>query len=127
MSVHLVGQFFVGRATAHRLETAITAEHLHDDRWGRALDAVWETGLSGLLMTIARPANECFSVSAQNVHLDFSRFSVTGAQPSSERKGDEFAPLKITAGDSKDHWPELKQFWVDVIYSNDGDVHYFCG
>ncbi|MEM6715327.1 MAG: hypothetical protein AAF622_09665 [Cyanobacteria bacterium P01_C01_bin.147] len=42
---------------AHRLRTAITAEHLHDDRWGRASDTVWETGLSGLLMTIARPGD----------------------------------------------------------------------
>ena len=123
--LYLFEQFFVGKATEHLLGTGITAEHLNDDRLGRALDAVWETGLSGLFMTIAMQAYQRFGVSAPSVHLDSSSFSVTGAYPLSDSEAEELATLKITYGYSKDHRPDLKQFLVDVICSNDGDVPLF--
>lgn len=123
--LYLFEQFFVGKATEHLLGAGITAKHLNDDRLGRALDAVWEAGLSGLFMTIAMQAYQRFGVSAQSVHLDSSSFSVTGAYPSSEAETEELVPLKITYGYSKDHRPDLKQFLVDVICSNDGEVPLF--
>ena len=123
--LYLFEQFFVGKATEHLLGAGITAEHLNDDRLGRALDAVWEAGVSSLFMTIAMSAYQRFGVSAQSVHLDSSSFSVTGAYPWSEAEADELSALKITYGYSKDHRPDLKQFLVDIICRSDGDVPLF--
>lgn len=121
--LYLFEQFFVGKATEHLLGGGIAAEHLNDDRLGRALDMVWETGLSGLFMSLAMQGYQRFGVSAQSVHLDSSSVSVTGDYPVSEEAGLE--TLKITYGYSKDHRPDLKQFLMDIICSNDGDVPLF--
>ncbi|RME08212.1 MAG: IS1634 family transposase [Bacteroidetes bacterium] len=121
--LYLFEQFFVGKATEHLLGAGIAAEHLNDDRLGRALDEVWQTGVSGLFMHLAVKAYQRFGVSAQSLHLDSSSFSVTGAYPVSEEA--DLETLKITYGYSKDHRPDLKQFLVDIICSNDGDVPLF--
>ncbi len=73
-------------------------------------------------MTIAMQAYQRFGVSVASLHLDSSSFSVTGDYPSPEAKAEELATLKITYGYSKDHRPDLKQFLVDVICSNDANV-----
>lgn len=120
--LYLFEQFFDGKATEHLLGAGITAAHLNDDRLGRALDDLWDTGLSELFTSVAMRAYEHFGLSAPSLHLDSSSISVTGnyAAPL-----DDMATVSITYGYSKDHRPDLKQFLVHLMCSNDGDVPLF--
>ena len=64
-------------------------------------------------------AYRCYELDVRRYHLDSSRWSVHGAyEETSEGQG----CLEIRHGYSKAHRPDLKQFVVDMICCNDGDV-----
>ena len=125
--LYLFGEFFVGKATEHLLGKGIQPEHLNDDRLARALDDLWNKGLSEVFTSIALKAYRRFGLQSKSVHLDSSSISVEGQyEMAEESESDgEPTPIKITYGYSKDHRPDLKQFLVDVICSGDGDVPLF--
>ena len=51
--LYLFEKFFVGKATEHLLGEGIRPEHLNDDRIGRVLDKLYETGLTEVFVTVA--------------------------------------------------------------------------
>lgn len=119
--LYLFSQFFVGKATEHLLGEGIQASHLNDDRLGKTLDDLWGAGLSELFTRIAMRAYRQFRVSGKSLHLDSSSFSVSGDYEPEEG----LKSIEITHGYSKDQRPDLKQFLVDLICTNDGDVPLF--
>lgn len=130
--LYLFSQFFEGKAVEHLLGARITAEHLNDDRLGRALDRFYEYGVTELFTTLALKAAHQFGVDTDRVHLDSSSMSVEGRyRPPEEAKADTAeavdassspCPIPITYGYSRDRRPDLKQFLLDTICSGDGDV-----
>ena len=121
--LYLFQEFFVGKATEHLLGKGILPEHLNDDRIGRALDSLWDYGLTPMFTNIAMLAQRQFKIAAASLHLDSSSFSVVGQY---EIEGAEpVEEIKITYGYSKDHRPDLKQFIMDVICTGDGDIPLF--
>jgi transposase len=127
--LYLFSQFFEGKATEHLLGAGISAEHLNDDRLGRALDHFYDYGVTQLFTTLVLQAARKFEVETQQVHLDGSSMSVEGAYiaaktTSSEGEGatESPCPIEITYGYSRDRRPDLKQFLIDTICSGDGDV-----
>jgi transposase len=115
--LYLFSRFFEGKATEHLIGSGIKAEYLNDDRLGRVLDKLYLKGLSEIFIMIALGAAKKFRVSVQTAHLDASSFHVHG-----EYKEQLPQAIKITYGYSRDHRPDLKQFIVDLICSEDGDV-----
>ncbi|NJK62771.1 MAG: DUF4277 domain-containing protein [Synechococcaceae cyanobacterium SM2_3_1] len=68
----------MGKATQHLLGAEIGPEHLNDDRLGRVLDQLYDTGLTSLFMEIAvRAAHQC-DLDLSSLHLNSSSFSVEG-------------------------------------------------
>jgi transposase len=127
--LYLFSQFFEGKATEHLLGAGITAEHLNDDRLGRALDHFYDYGVTKLFTTLALQAARKFEVEMKRVHLDGSSMAVEGAYIAAETtssEGEDAAenpcPIEITYGYSRDRRPDLKQFLIDTICSGDGDV-----
>jgi transposase len=127
--LYLFSQFFEGKAIEHLLGSGIEAEHLNDDRLGRALDDFYAYGVTKLFTTLALSAAGKFGVARERVHLESSSMSVEGqyvvdAGSSTEAAGEvaEACPIEITYGYSKDRRPDLKQFLIDTICSGDGDV-----
>jgi len=120
--LYLFEQFFVGKATEHLLGEGIRAEHLNDDRMGRVLDELFEYGLTELFVEIALSAASRFGVATGSVHLDSSSFHVDGAYEHSGSEGGEMPAIAITYGYSRDHRADLKQFVVDLMCSEDGDI-----
>ena len=116
-----------------------------DDRLGRVLDKLYLTGLSQIFATIAIGAAQQFNVSLETAHLDATSFHVHGeyeskipevyihkqaanTEETSIEGINETAvpqPIVITYGYSRDHRPDLKQFILDLICSEDGDVPLF--
>ena len=143
--LYLFPKFFEGKATEHLIGEGIQPEHLNDDRLGRVLDKLYLTGLSQIFATIAIGAAQQFNVALETAHLDASSFHVHGEYESNlpevyihkqATSTDETSlaginetavpqPIVITYGYSRDHRPDLKQFILDLICSEDGDVPLF--
>ena len=59
--------------------SGITADQLHDDCLERTLDWLYAHDPTTLFAGIARQARQRFGVSARQVHVDTTSFSVSGA------------------------------------------------
>jgi transposase len=119
--LYLYEGFFLGKATSHLLGAGIEPHHLNDDTLGRLLDKVWDHGASELFSLIAMDAYRAFGLEVRRYHLDSSSFNVHGAYEASSEQEIEGC-IEITYGHSKDHRPDLKQFIVEMVCSNDGAV-----
>jgi transposase len=118
--LYLFEKFFVGKATEHLLGAGIRPEHLNDDRLGRILDKLAESGLTETFVTVALSAARQFGVKLDSLHLDSSSFHVDGEYLQPQQQVVEPGAIHITHGYSRDHRPDLKQFIVDLI----GQKHY---
>ncbi len=143
--LYLFSKFFEGKATEHLIGEGIQPEHLNDDRLGRVLDKLYLTGLSQIFAPIAIEAAQQFNVALETAHLDATSFHVHGEYKSNlpevyihkqAANTDETTlaeinetaapqPIAITYGYSRDHRPDLKQFILDLICSEDGDIPLF--
>ena len=117
--LYLYEEFFLGKATSHLLGKGIEPGHLNDDYLGRLLDKIWAYGPSQLFSLIAMVAYRQFGLDVYRYHLDSSSMSVHGAY---EAAGESEGSIAITHGYSKDHRPDLKQFVIEMICCNDGEV-----
>lgn len=125
--LYLFDQFFVGKATEHLLGEGVLPEHLNHDRLGRVLDALYLGGLGSLFISLCMRAAEKFGVACKSAHFDSTSFAVEGeylSQPR-EREGVAPIPITITYGYSRDHRPDLKQFVMNLVCWNDGDIPAF--
>ena len=120
--LYLFEKFFVGKATEHLLGAGIRPEHLNDDRLGRILDKLAESGLTETFVTVALSAARQFGVKLDSLHLDSSSFHVDGEYLQTQEPIVELGAIHITHGYSRDHRPDLKQFIVDLMCSGDGDI-----
>ena len=113
--LYLAAQFFQNRPT-HRFLGRDDVPEINDDRLGRTLDKLFEYGSDRLFAQIASKAAMTFSVSQKFRHLDATSVSVHG-----EYETENDSPL-ITFGFSKGKRPDLKQFMIYLMCSQDGDV-----
>lgn len=60
--LYLFEEFFSGKATEHLIGPGIKPEHLNDDRLGRVLDKLSDTGLTELFVSVAARAAERFGL-----------------------------------------------------------------
>lgn len=121
--LYLFEQFFAGKATEHLIGEGVQPEHLNDDRLGRVLDQLFESGLTEVFVEVALRAAKRFGVGTKSVHLDSSSFHVDGeyaTEPMIDKV--QMPAISITHGYSRDHRPDLKQFVVDLMCSGDGDI-----
>ncbi len=125
--LYLFEQFFVGKATAHLLGEGVVPEHLNDDRLGRVLDALYLGGLSPLFATICMVAARKFGIERQSAHFDSTSLAVEGEYLSATPvvEGTAPVPITITYGYSRDRRPDLKQFVLNLVCWNDGDLPAF--
>ncbi len=116
------GTFFATKPVEHLLGAGISAEMLHDDCLGPTLDWLYAHDPTALFAGIARQARQRFGISARQVHVDTTSFSVTG-----EYEADLDAhTLAVTYGYSRDHRADLKQWMLALATTRAGDVPLFC-
>lgn len=113
--LYLEAQFFESRPIQRLLGRDCLTE-INDDRLGRALDQCYKFGCDRLFAILASQAAIKYGVSKKFRHMDSTSMSVEG-----EYDSDDPTPL-ITFGYSKDHRPDLKQFMIYMMSSQDGDV-----
>lgn len=126
--LYLVSQFFATKPVEHLLGMGITADMLHDDCLGRTLDWLYDHDPTALFAGIARQARQRFGVSARQVHVDTTSFSVSGAYASAEAETDgaDAHAIAVTYGYSRDHRADLKQWMLALATTRQGDVPLLC-
>lgn len=102
----------------------LEASDFNDDTLGRALDELYQAGITELFAQIAQNAVTTYHLDVAFAHTDTSSFSLTGqydsevAQEAEQVRG----AVKITHGYSKDHRPDLKQVVVTLVTSQKGRI-----
>lgn len=134
--LYLVPQYFANKPIEHLLGAGIKAEMLNDDCLGRTLDWLYAHDPTKLFAGIASRARQVFGISAHQVHVDTTSFSVSGAYSSvgervqepneaAEALEAETALIAITYGYSRDHREDLKQWMLALATTHEGDVPLF--
>ncbi len=122
--LYLVPQFFTNKPVEHLLGPGISAEMLNDDCLGRTLDWLYAHDLTKLFAGVATRARQIFGIKAEQVHVDTTSFSLSGAYAGAQ-EGEDAAVIAITYGYSRDHRADLKQWMLALAITHDGDVPLF--
>jgi len=120
------------------LGPGISAEDLSDDCLGRTLDWLYARDPTTLFAGIALRARQRFGLSARQVHVDTTSFSVSGAYASESAPADAPADtpdvtdgdldaqvIAITYGYSRDRRADLKRWMLALATTREGDVPLF--
>jgi transposase len=74
----LVPHFFQNKPLARLIAPGIQAHHLNDDTLGRALDTLYDVGVTELYSLIAATAAQRLGLAPTFMHLDSTSFHVDG-------------------------------------------------
>ena len=118
--LYLVPRFFQNKPTQRLIAPGIAAQHLHDDTLGRALDLLYDYGVTALYSLIAATAAQRLGLTPMFAHLDSTSFHVDGRYNSAEEPDAEV--IHITRGYSRDHRPDLNQVMLDLIVEHQAGI-----
>lgn len=118
--LYLVPLFYESKPTERLIGEGIKAEHLNDDVLGRALDDLYEFGVTPLYSLIATRACKELNLNPNKGHLDTTSFHVDGTYNSKD--GPEEGEIHITKGYSRDHRPDLNQVILELIVENQAGI-----
>lgn len=111
-ALYLTPEFFSNKPVDLLIREGLQAEDLNDDSLGRALDRLYEAGVTEVFARVACHALQVYGLQHRFVHLDSTSVSLQGAySPDAE----DPRAVRITHGYSKDHRPDLKQAVVSLI------------
>jgi len=106
---------FIGTKPVERLiREDLKAESFTDDVLGRTLEKLYRAGPECIFMRIA--ANAYKEYRGRFFHNDTTTMSLQGEY---EHEEDDAIPIRITKGYSKNGRPDLKQFVISLIMSDD--------
>lgn len=110
--------FFKDKAVESLFGPGVEASHFNHYKLGRCLDDIHAYGCEKLFSEISLPVCEKEGISQKFSSLDTTSLSVTGDYLGSGGEGE----ITITHGYSKDHRPDLKQFMLELMVSQDGGI-----
>ena len=93
----------------------------NDDRFGRAIDKIYETERATIMTEVILSAIEKFDINLDQLHNDSTTVKAYGNIPGKTKTG-----LELKRGHSKDHRPDLKQLVYSLSVTADGfiPIHY---
>jgi transposase len=111
-----VAETLAGYDMAVIFQCPMDAAHFHDNRLGRALDALWGVGLDRIYGAVISQAIHRSALDLARLHTDATSLKLYGAY---ERDDDAEGPL-VTFGYSRDHRPDLKQLLFGLTVTAEG-------
>src|SRR5438093_12660026 len=99
--LYLVPHFFQNKPISRLIAPGIQASHLNDDTLGRALDTLYDFGVTELYCLIAATAATRLGLTRAFSHLDTTSLHVDGRYNSAQPPDEQVVP--ITQGSSRDH------------------------
>ena len=118
--LYLVPHFFQNKPLSRLLAPGIQASHLNDDTLGRALDTLYDYGVTALYSLIAATAVKRLGLAPRFAHLDSTSFHVDGRYNSAEEPEEHV--IHITRGYSRDQRPDLNQVMRDLIVEHHAGI-----
>ena len=94
--------------------------HLNDDTLGRALDTLYDFGVTALYSLIAATAARRLGLAPTFAPLASTSFHVDGRYNSAEPPDAQV--IHITQGYSRDHRPDLNQVMLDLIVEHQAGI-----
>lgn len=117
--LYLAPEFMAGKPVDILIGEGLTAEDFNDDSLGRALDRLYEVGVTEVFAYVAAHAVAVMGIATDMVHLDSTSFSLEGEYEFVEP--DDQA-IRVTYGYSRDHRPDLKQVVLSLICSHQSGI-----
>ncbi len=114
--LYLVPQFFENKPLELLIKKGIEPNNLNDSVLGRALDSLYDYGVTPLFSQISTKAFENLDLIVKYSHLDSTAIHVDGKYNSNEEAKE--GVVHITKGYSKDHRPDLNQVMLEMICEN---------
>ena len=118
--LYLVPHFFQNKPLSRLIAPGIQASHLNDDTLGRALDTLYDYGVTALYSLIAATAAKCLGLAPGFAHLDSTSFHVDGRYHSAEEPEEHV--IHITRGSSRDQRPDLNQVMLDLMVEHQAGI-----
>lgn len=110
--LYLTPEFFQNKPVELLVTQGLQAEdYLNDDSLGRALDVLYEKGITEIFAQVASHALKVSGIKHTTHHLDSTSFSFEGEYHEQE----DMQAIEITHGYSRDKRPNLKQAIVSLI------------
>src|SRR6266446_4888166 len=119
-ALYLVPRFFQNKPTYRLLSPRVAPEQLPDDALGRALDTLYDYGVTALYSLIAATAAKRLGLAPTFAHLDSTSFHVDGRYNSDEPPSEHV--VHITKGYSRDHRPDLNQVMLELIVEHQAGI-----
>src|SRR5262249_51555254 len=118
--LYLVPHFFQNKPLSRLIAPGIQASHLNDDTLGRALDTLYDYGVTALYSLIAATAAKRLGLTSGFAHLDSTRFHFDWRSNSDEEPEDSV--IHITRGYSRDQRPDLNQVMLDLVVEHQAGI-----
>jgi len=118
--LYRVPHFFQHKPISRLIAPGIEASHLHDDALGRALDTLYDFGVTALYGLIAATAATRLGLTPTFRHLDTTSFHVDGRYNSAQPPDEQV--VHITHGSSRDHRPDLNQVMLELIVEHQAGI-----
>jgi len=123
--LYLTHEFFENKPVDLLIGDGIEAEDLNDDCLGRALDQLFQCGVTEVFASVSSRALQVFGIETRFAHLDSTSFGLHGeyaTEDGVDEESEEPTPIRITHGYSRDHRPDLKQAMVSLICANQASL-----
>jgi transposase len=116
--LYLTPEFFQNKPVDILIGEGLMADDLDANSLGRALDAVFEAGVTEVFAYVAAAAVEQAGVSKRHVHLDSTSFALHGEYDLAPDQ--DARAIRVTYGYSRDHRPDLKQAVLSLMCTHQG-------
>ena len=110
---YLVPRCFQNKPTSRLMAPRVAPEQLNDDALGRALDTLYDDGVTKLYRLLAATAAKRLGLAPTFAHLDSTSFHVDGRYNREEEPDAEV--MHITRGYSRDHRPDLNHVMLELM------------
>jgi len=112
-SLYLTPRFFNNRPTERLIGEGVEPEHLNDDALGRALDSLYDYGVTELFRDLSAHAAPRLGLTPRFAHLDATSFLAHGEYGGDEEPED--GVIQVRKGYSRDRRPDLNQVVLNLI------------
>ena len=115
-TLHMLPEFHADKPLDKLIRPGIEPENINESVLGRALDQIFELGVSEVYLSLAVKAVNVLKLPCNALNLDSTSFHVDGRYNSeSEVDEEDLNCIKICRGYSRDHRPELNQAGIPVF------------
>lgn len=123
-TLYMLPEFFEDKPIDRLIGEGIQAEHLNDKVLGRALDSLYDAGVSDLYLNLAVKVVNHLKLPCKALNLDGTSFHVDGVYNSHDNP-DDLNCIHICQGYSRDHRPDLNQVVLQLMTENQAGIPVF--